>query len=100
MGQYVHAVPASVVSSLRDRTTKHTARLQWKDEEIQRVTDWAQQFGIKQAIKRHAEIPDEDRILSYFTVNSWLQHYSAVYLFRQDPKNTKIQIKKKPPQSS
>ena len=52
MDQCVHAVPASVVSSLRDRTTKRTARFQWKDEEIQRVTDWARQFGIKQAIKR------------------------------------------------
>ena len=50
-----HAVPASVVSSLRDRRTKHTARLQWKDTELQRVTDWTRQFGIKQAVKKRAE---------------------------------------------
>ena len=62
MDHCAHAVPAGVVSSLRGRTTKHAARLQWNDEEIQRVADWARQFGVQQAIERQAASPDEDRI--------------------------------------
>ena len=61
MDQHVYAVPASAVSSLRDRTTKGTVRLHWKNKEIHRLTCWARQFGIKRAIKRHSEMPDEDR---------------------------------------
>ena len=64
-----------VGSSLRDRTTKHTARLQWKDKDKQHVTDWARQFDIKWAIKRHAEILDGRRFLSYVTVGNLLPHY-------------------------
>ena len=50
MDQHVYVVPVSVVSSLRDRTTQHIAQ------------------------QRHAEMPDEDRWLSCFTVNNWLPH--------------------------
>lgn len=67
-------VSASVINSLGYSTTKHTAQLHWKNTDIQSVKDWTRHFGVKQAVKKHAEIPDEDQFLSYLTMNNWLQH--------------------------
>ena len=70
-------MPASMVDSLRDRATKHTARHHWKGTEIRRGTDWARQLDSNWAIKTDAEIPDEQPFSSYFTVNNWLQHHKS-----------------------
>jgi hypothetical protein len=82
------AVPKTVLDELHE--SKGQPNL-WSDEYTKTVTDWARQFGVTGALKRHQAGDFKDKNLPWTTADRYdvLPVYFFLQIFRFDIRQTK-----------